>query len=124
MAREVTHEPTGPLRIDEAEIDEHGGSVLLCRCGLSAQYPFCDGTHEATRDEAARTLYRYDGDGDGDRREISAVVAVDGDEDGDREVVPVLADAVDDAEDVDDAEETDDVDPAGGEEPERTDEPG
>jgi len=78
MAREVTHESTGPLRIDEAEIDERGGSVLLCRCGLSAAYPFCDGAHEVTRDEAEGRLYRYDGDGD--RREIAEVVVVDGDD--------------------------------------------
>ena len=118
MAREVTHESTGPLRIDGAEIDERGGSVLLCRCGLSAEYPFCDGAHEATRDEAARTLSRYDGDTE--RREV-VEVAVDGDEDGDREVVSVLADDVDDTEETDDMEETD---AAGGTEPERTGENG
>jgi CDGSH-type Zn-finger protein len=80
MAREVTHEATGPLRIDEAELVERGGSVMLCRCGLSSEYPFCDGSHEATRDEDEGRLYRYDGDGDGDRREIAEVVVVDGDD--------------------------------------------
>ncbi|WP_380676407.1 CDGSH iron-sulfur domain-containing protein [Salinigranum sp. GCM10025319] len=104
MVREVTHDATGPLRIDEAEIDERGGSVMLCRCGLSAEYPFCDASHEATRDEREGRLYRYEGD---DRREIAEVVVVDGDEDGDD------TDDTDDAGERDGDENKDDTDDAG-----------
>jgi CDGSH-type Zn-finger protein len=29
-----------------------------CKCGLSRNYPECDGTHKATRDEAFREALR------------------------------------------------------------------
>jgi CDGSH-type Zn-finger protein len=36
----------------------------ICGCGLSSNLPFCDGTHETTKDEDPKKLYWYDEDGE------------------------------------------------------------
>lgn len=43
--------PNGPILISNIELFENGiqraiGNVALCRCGLSANKPFCDGSHK------------------------------------------------------------------------------
>ena len=52
----VTAYPDGPLLVrgeielhasDGTVIDPRRRTVALCRCGLSALKPFCDGTHTA-----------------------------------------------------------------------------
>jgi CDGSH-type Zn-finger protein len=52
----VTLCPDGPLlvrgdvRIEDADgnvVPRHRATVALCRCGLSAVKPFCDGSHKA-----------------------------------------------------------------------------
>ncbi|MCT1478944.1 CDGSH iron-sulfur domain-containing protein [Microbacterium sp. p3-SID336] len=52
----VTPYPDGPLLVrgdielrsaDGELIDPRRRTVALCRCGLSALKPFCDGTHKA-----------------------------------------------------------------------------
>ncbi|WP_315638372.1 MULTISPECIES: CDGSH iron-sulfur domain-containing protein [Microbacterium] len=52
----VTTYPDGPLLVrgeielhasDGTVIDPRRRTVALCRCGLSALKPFCDGTHKA-----------------------------------------------------------------------------
>lgn len=89
MARLVEHDATGPRKLDESDIDPEKGDIAICQCGLSGQFPFCDGTHRETESEADDACYRYVDDGDGlSRREVDSVVYVDGyqesgrDEDG------------------------------------------
>lgn len=78
MAREVTHEATGPLKLDESDLDDEKGDVAVCLCGLSEEYPFCDGSHNETTDEDEGVVYKYEGDSvDGERREIEEIVFAD-----------------------------------------------
>lgn len=59
MARLVKHERNAPYEIPEGtKLPVH-----ICACGLSKNKPFCDGSHRATRDETADTLYVYDDQG-------------------------------------------------------------
>ncbi|UPV76499.1 CDGSH iron-sulfur domain-containing protein (plasmid) [Halorussus limi] len=74
MAREVTHEATGPLRLDESDLDDEKGDIAVCLCGLSEDYPFCDGSHRVAEDEESEVRYKYEDDGpDGERREIEEI---------------------------------------------------
>jgi CDGSH-type Zn-finger protein len=75
MAREVTHEATGPVRLDEDDIDEEYGDIAVCQCGLSDDRPFCDGSHRATEDESDGGRYKYeDDDAENPRRVIEEIV--------------------------------------------------
>lgn len=74
MTREITHEETGPRIVDEEEFEEMG-NVAICMCGLSASYPFCDGSHQATEDEQDGVRYKYENDDDENpRHEIAEIV--------------------------------------------------
>jgi CDGSH-type Zn-finger protein len=70
MAREVTHTERGPHRLTPDDIDEKYGDVAICQCGLSADRPFCDGSHRRTEDEDEGVLYRYV---DGERQVVGVV---------------------------------------------------
>ncbi|WP_137286205.1 CDGSH iron-sulfur domain-containing protein [Halorussus salinisoli] len=77
MAREITHDATGPLKLDESDLDDEKGDVAVCLCGLSEEYPFCDGSHNATTGEEEGVVYKYENDdADGERREIEEIVFV------------------------------------------------
>lgn len=72
MTRLVELEDDGPLKLDEGDLDDEKGDVAICRCGLSPEFPFCDGTHRRTREEEDGDLYAYDDDGA--RRRVERVV--------------------------------------------------
>lgn len=72
MTRKITHDAEGPLLIDEEDVEEQGGTVAICQCGLSANQPYCDGSHAATAEEEDGKVYEYENDDDeGERTVVS-----------------------------------------------------
>jgi len=68
MSRVVDLDATGPRKLDESDLDPEKGDVAVCQCGLSDDFPFCDGSHRATKTETEGTRYRYVETDDGVRR--------------------------------------------------------
>jgi|GEM_PF-123390 len=82
MAREITHVAHGPLRLGPDDIDEEKGDVAVCLCGLSDDYPFCDGSHRGTEDEESGVRYKYEGDDDENPRHVIAELVFEEGEEG------------------------------------------
>ena len=55
MSRIVKRTHSEPYRLEIG-----GEEKYLCRCGLSKNQPFCDGSHKLTKTEDAGKLYWYD----------------------------------------------------------------
>jgi CDGSH-type Zn-finger protein len=74
MSRAIVHTETGPRRLDEDDIDLEKGDIAVCQCGLSEEYPFCDGSHRATEDESDDHLYKYEGDSADNSRYVAEII--------------------------------------------------
>lgn len=57
MARLVRMEGKAPKVINE---EEAKFPIGICTCGLSSNFPFCDGSHKRTEDEEEKGIYVYD----------------------------------------------------------------
>lgn len=77
MARLVDLDANGPRRLDADDLDPEKGDVAVCQCGLSDDFPFCDGSHRVTEDESEDVCYRYVDDENEDRRVVDEVVLAD-----------------------------------------------
>lgn len=75
MSRIVELDATGPRKLDESDLDSEKGDIAVCQCGLSENFPFCDGSHRSTRTEADGVCYRYvETEASVCRREVKDVV--------------------------------------------------
>lgn len=82
MTRLVELDATGPRRLDASDLDPEKGDVAICQCGLSDDFPFCDGSHRVTEDESEDVCYRYVDDANEDRRVVETVVLADDSSEG------------------------------------------
>jgi CDGSH-type Zn-finger protein len=57
MPRIVVMKDRAPLIVKKKEIE--GDDVWVCRCGLSADWPWCDDTHLKIKGEPRDKLFKY-----------------------------------------------------------------
>lgn len=69
MARQIEHVERGPAVFDADDLGDDG-ELYICRCGLSDTGALCDGSHNATADEADGVVYKYVGDDSAGKRHI------------------------------------------------------
>ena len=55
MARMIRHDHTGPIKLEP-----HDKPYFICACGLTQNFPHCDGSHKQCKPEQPGTLYVYD----------------------------------------------------------------
>ena len=55
MPRLVRHDADGPIRIDPQD-----KPVFICGCGLTKNFPFCDGSHKNCKGETPGVVSVYD----------------------------------------------------------------
>lgn len=58
MARMIRQHRDGPIKIEPQD-----KPVWVCGCGLTKNFPFCDGNHTACAKEEPGKLYVYDDEG-------------------------------------------------------------
>ncbi len=68
MARYVRFEAQRPIKLEPQE-----KAVFICACGLSKNFPICDGRHKQTLSEKADGTFVYDSPC-GSAREVAAPV--------------------------------------------------
>jgi CDGSH-type Zn-finger protein len=91
--RHVIHTATGPYVLTPEDMDPSHGDIAVCRCGLSPAFPFCDGSHRVTGDEAPDTVYRYPDGPVGERRVVTELRVDTPDPERDRDGEPAAEQA-------------------------------
>lgn len=58
MPRLVPSDRDGPIKIEPQD-----KPIFICGCGLTKNFPFCDGGHKACKSEDPGKTYVYDNEG-------------------------------------------------------------